>query len=58
VLVERDAPTDQLSAVPEARDAAATAAWIRRALAGEVPVPPSITAQVAACVRAARGLRA
>jgi anthranilate phosphoribosyltransferase len=58
VLVERDAPTDLLSEVPEARDAAATAAWIRRALAGEVPVPPSISAQVAACARAARALRA
>ena len=57
LLVERDAPADTLSEVPEARDAAATAAWIRRALAGEAPVPPSIAAQVAACVRAARGLR-
>jgi anthranilate phosphoribosyltransferase len=58
VLVERDAPADVLAEVPEARDAAATAAWIARALRGEVPVPPSITAQVAACVRAARALRA
>jgi anthranilate phosphoribosyltransferase len=58
VLVERDAPADVLAEVPEARDAAATAAWIAAALRGEVPVPPSITAQVAACVRAARALRA
>ncbi len=58
LLVERDAPADVLAEVPEARDAAATAAWIARALRGEVPVPPSITAQVAACVRAARALRA
>ena len=58
VLVERDAPTDALSEVPEARDAAATADWIKRALHGEVPVPPSITAQVAACVRTSRALRA
>ncbi|MEN3275348.1 MAG: hypothetical protein V7631_1138 [Massilia sp.] len=58
LLVERDAPTDDRSEVPEARDAAATAAWIARALRGEVPVPPSILAQVAACVRAARALRA
>ena len=57
VLVERDAPADVLAEVPEARDAAATAAWIARALRGEVPVPPSITAQVTACVRAARALR-
>ena len=58
LLVERDAPADVLAEVPEARDAAATAAWIAAALRGEVPVPPSITAQVAACVRAARALRA
>ncbi|MFC5461304.1 DNA-binding protein YbiB [Massilia niabensis] len=58
VLVERDAPTDLLAEVPEARDAAATAAWIGRALRGEVAVPPSILAQVEACVRAARALRA
>ena len=58
LLVERDAPADVLAEVPEARDAAATAAWIVAALRGEVPVPPSITAQVGACVRAARALRA
>lgn len=58
LLVERDAPADTLAEVPEARDAAATAAWITAALRGEVPVPPSIMAQVAACVRAARALRA
>jgi anthranilate phosphoribosyltransferase len=58
VLVERDAPADALAEVPDGRDAAATAAWIGRALAGEVPVPPSIAAQVAACVRIARALRA
>jgi anthranilate phosphoribosyltransferase len=58
LLVERDAPADTLAEVPEARDAAATAAWIRRALAGEAPVPAPIAAQVAACVRAARSLRA
>ena len=57
LLVERDAPADTLAEVPEARDAAATAAWIARALQGEVPVPPSINAQVAACVRTARALR-
>jgi anthranilate phosphoribosyltransferase len=57
LLVERDAPADILAEVPEARDAAATAAWIAQALRGEVPVPPSISAQVAACVRTARALR-
>ena len=57
LLVERDAPTDDLSQVPEARDAAATASWIAAALRGEVPVPRSILNQVAECVRAARALR-
>jgi len=57
LLVERDAPTDDLSAVPEARDAAATASWIAAALRGEVPVPRSILNQVAECVRAACALR-
>ena len=57
LLVERDAPTDSLAEAPEARDAAATAAWIGRALRGEVAVPPSILAQVQACVWAARALR-
>ncbi|QOL51445.1 DNA-binding protein YbiB [Massilia litorea] len=57
LLVERDMPADTLAEVPEARDAAATAAWIARALRGEVPVPPSISAQVAACARTARALR-
>ncbi|MEW6024452.1 MAG: DNA-binding protein YbiB [Pseudomonadota bacterium] len=57
LLVERDAPTDDLSQVPEARDAAATASWIAAALRGEVPVPRSILIQVAECVRAARALR-
>jgi len=57
LLVERDAPTDDLSQVPEARDAAATASWIAAALRGEVPVPRSILNQVTECVRASRGLR-
>ncbi|MFC4930386.1 DNA-binding protein YbiB [Massilia sp. GCM10023247] len=58
VLVERDAPTDLRADAPEARDAAATAAWIKRALDDTALVPPPIAAQVAACVRAARALRA
>jgi len=57
VLVERDAPTDDLSEVPDGRDAATTAAWIRRALDGEVPVPGSIATQVAHCAAVARALR-
>jgi len=58
VLVERDAPTDELAPAPEGRDAAATADWIARALRGEQPVPPPIAAQVAQCVRVSRALRA
>jgi anthranilate phosphoribosyltransferase len=57
VMVERDPPADTLSAVPEARDAAATAAWIRAALAGEAPVPVSIANQVARVVVASRDVR-
>jgi anthranilate phosphoribosyltransferase len=53
LLVERDAPTDELAALPEARDAASTARWIERALNGEVPVPAPVTAQVARCVEVA-----
>ncbi|ALK98791.1 glycosyl transferase [Massilia sp. WF1] len=57
LLAERDAPTDELAPAPEGRDAPATADWILRALRGEQPVPPPIAAQVAHCVRVARGLR-
>lgn len=58
LLVERDAPADELAPAPEGRDAAATADWIARALRGEQPVPPPIAAQVAQCARVARALRA
>lgn len=58
VLAERDPPTDEQSALPDGRDAASTAAWIRQALDGQVPVPAPIAAQVAHCVRVARSLRA
>ncbi|MFL6636607.1 MAG: DNA-binding protein YbiB [Massilia sp.] len=57
LLVERDAPTDELAPAPEGRDAAATADWITRALRGEQPVPPPIAAQVAQCMQVARALR-
>lgn len=50
LLVQRDAPTDEIAQLPEARDAATTADWIGRALRGEVPVPASITEQVAQCL--------
>lgn len=56
VLAERDAPTDDLSALPEGRDAASTAQWIRQALDGAAPVPASIAAQARHCVTVAKAL--
>jgi anthranilate phosphoribosyltransferase len=58
LLVQRDAPTDDQAQLPEARDAATTAAWIAQALRGEVPVPPSIIEQVAQCLHVAKALQA
>jgi anthranilate phosphoribosyltransferase len=57
VLVQRDAPTDDLAQVPAALDAASTAAWIALALRGDAPVPPSILEQVAQCVRVSKTLQ-
>ena len=57
LLVQRDAPTDDLAQMPEARDAATTAAWIASALRGEVPVPASITEQVAQCLLVSKELQ-
>jgi anthranilate phosphoribosyltransferase len=58
ILVQRDAPTDDLAQVPPDRDAATTAEWIAQALRGEVPIPPSIIAQVAQCLHVSRALQA
>ena len=58
ILVQRDAPTDELAQVPPDRDAATTAAWIGRALRGEEPVPPSILEQVAQCLLVSKALQA
>ena len=58
LLVQRDAPTDEVAQLPEASDAATTALWIARALRGEVPVPPSITEQVAQCLLVSKLLQA
>jgi len=58
LLVQRDAPTDAAAQMPHERDAANTAAWIRRALNGAEPVPPSIIEQVAQCLLASKTLRA
>lgn len=58
LLVQRDAPTDDRADMPEAADAATTAAWIARALRGEVPVPASISQQVAQCLLVSKKLKA
>jgi anthranilate phosphoribosyltransferase len=58
LLVERDAPTDAQSLLPEGRDVDATARWIGQALEGAVPVPAPIASQVAQCIAVARALRA
>jgi anthranilate phosphoribosyltransferase len=58
ILVQRDAPTDELAQVPTGRDAATTAEWIARALRGEEPVPPSISTQVAQCLLVSKALQA
>ena len=57
LLVQRDAPTDELAQMPEGRDAATTALWIGRALRGEVPVPAAITEQVAQCLLVSKSLQ-
>lgn len=58
LLVQRDAPTDELAQLPDGRDAATTADWIARALKGEVPVPRSISEQVAQCLLVSKSLKA
>lgn len=58
LLVQRDAPTDELAQLPEGRDAATTATWIAAALRGEVPVPASIAEQVAQCLLVSKALKA
>ena len=58
ILVQRDAPTDALAEVPAERDAATTARWISHALRGEVPIPASISAQVAQCLLTSKALQA
>ena len=51
VLFEAEAgPHNSTPAQPASVDATATAAWVRRALAGEVPVPLPIVNQLACCL--------
>jgi anthranilate phosphoribosyltransferase len=53
-LVQKQSPVDETPPLPDGRDAATTAAWITDALAGKVPIPPSITEQVDHCLMVSR----
>jgi anthranilate phosphoribosyltransferase len=57
-LVERQAPVDELPALPISPEAENTAAWIQDVLDDRYPVPPSIAEQVAHCVSVSKQLRA
>ena len=54
VLFEAETATlKKIATLPESTDAASTAAWIKRALAGETPVPLPLVNQLATCLFAA-----
>ena len=54
VLFEAETVTPKkIATLPENTDAASTAAWIKRALAGETPVPLPLVNQLATCLFAA-----
>jgi anthranilate phosphoribosyltransferase len=57
-LVEKQAPVDDMPPLPEARDAATTAAWISAALSGAQPVPAPILDQLEQCLLVSRKLAA
>jgi len=53
--VEADeGPVQPVPALPAARDAATTAAWIEAALAGEVPIPAPLLQQIGCLIEASR----
>jgi anthranilate phosphoribosyltransferase len=56
-LVPKQTQVVELPLLPEEKDAATTAAWIRSVLDGAVPVPPSIAEQVAQCLLVSRTLQ-
>lgn len=58
ILVQKQAPTDELPPLPHATDAASTAQWIKAALAGTAPVPVPIAEQVEHCLHVAKHLHA
>jgi len=54
LLFEREAtPLRNLATLPRATDAAGTASWIRRVVAGEVPLSLPLANQIACCPHAA-----
>jgi anthranilate phosphoribosyltransferase len=54
VLFEAETATlKKIATLPEGTDAASTAAWIKRALAGDTPVPLPLVNQLATCLFAA-----
>lgn len=57
VLVQKQAPVDEMPPLPESRDAAATANWIDAALRGQEPIPVSIAEQVEHCLLVSRQIR-
>jgi anthranilate phosphoribosyltransferase len=57
-LVEKQAPVDELPVLPEERNAAATAAWIKAALAGEQPIPTPIADQAEQCLIVSKAIKA
>lgn len=58
VLVQRQAPVDELPPLPGANDAVSTATWIQGALRGEQPVPAPILEQVEHCLLVSKRIRA
>lgn len=58
VLVQKQAPVDELPPLPPASDAETTAAWIAEALAGTQPVPQPIIEQVEHCLLVSRQIQA
>ena len=53
-MFEAETPAlKKIATLPDSTNAAATADWIRRALAGETPVPLPIVNQLATCLFAA-----
>lgn len=57
VCVDAEGPAKE-PALPSALDASSIAAWITQAMAGSVPLPPPIVAELGCCLNGARRLTA